>query len=78
MTTDCLGQNIGAEVVKMLIIIIFNLSGIRREFVLTCILNIMTTLAFYFFSQECSLLDVDIAVCDHTVSATIPRTSTKK
>lgn len=49
MTTGCLGQNLGGELVKMLIFIIFNLSGIRRECVLTCMLNIMMTLAFYYF-----------------------------
>lgn len=42
------------------------------------ILNIMRTLAFYYvFSQECSLLDLDIGMYDH-ISAPIPRMSPEK
>lgn len=46
--------------------------------VLSCILNIMRTLAFYYlFSQECSSLALDVGMYDHTC-ATKPKTSTEK
>lgn len=35
MTIGCLSQSLVGELLKMLLLIIFNLSGIRREFVCT-------------------------------------------
>lgn len=84
MTTGCLGQSLGDELVKMLIniiiVIIISSMGLRESlYILLRILNFMRTLPFYYlFFQECSLLDLDIGMYDHTTSATIPRTSTEK
>lgn len=56
MTTGCLSQSLGDELVKMLIIIIIIISsmGLRESlYILLCILNFIRTLPFYyvFFSK---------------------------
>lgn len=63
----------------VIIIVIVNLSGIRREFVVLCILNIMRTLAFcYLLFQECLLPDSDVGMQNPPTSTTLPRTPTEK
>lgn len=80
MSAGCLSQSLGGELVKMLIIIvviIFNLSEIRKEFVCTIMhIKHMRTLILLSFPHECLLLD--LGVCQHTTAAAVPRTSTEK
>lgn len=76
MTTTYLGQSLGGELVKMLIIIIVNLNGIRREVICTLMHIKQEDTGFLLsFSQACSLA-LDLGLYEHT-SATGPRTSTE-